>query len=317
MNMLNACDNDLQSEFLTSLWQLGALAKEWLCSGADIVSTATYQCTSDLLRREFELDEGKALEYMTLSWEVINTVRGEVWESFEPAEKERRRFPKIALSFGPWSAIRDDANEYSGLYDGLSEEDFIKFHLDRTSSLLRSLKKFDFAQKDVVAFETIGNNMECLAISKVMSAPELLDVPYWISFQCRNAAELASGEQLAVAVLSALQHCKHKNLVAIGINCVNVNLVHDLAGLISEAVEKFMSSSSEQEWRIDTVVYPNSGEIWTTNGYQWPGNKALSPTEWASLVWSADFGIVGGCCQTGPSFIRALHEKRMENDKGN
>lgn len=100
-----------------------------------------------------------------------------------------------------------------------------------------------------------------------MEAEALLDllqeeypnVKFWISLQCQDDNKLAHGENFAETARKLWNKSKgqanHKNLVAIGVNCLHPKNVAPLF--------KSLNGLVAVEHRIPLIVYPNSGEVYT------------------------------------------------------
>lgn len=100
-----------------------------------------------------------------------------------------------------------------------------------------------------------------------MEAEALLDllqeeypnVKFWISFQCQDDNKLAHGESFAETARKLWNKSKdqsiHKNLVAVGVNCLHPKNVVPLF--------KSLNGHVAPEHRIPLIVYPNSGEVYT------------------------------------------------------
>lgn len=227
-------------------------------------------------------------------------------------ERETRRFPKVALSLGPYSAVSADGNEYTGLYNNeVSREQLREFHEQRTSLFVKLCKDPNASFPDVVFFETIGNLDETIAIAEVMSTPNLRDVPFMISFQCRNEREIASGELLETTVDHFLKKHTSNNIISMGVNCFDVNLTSALVGIIQQGIRQNERVGREQK-DVQIAAYPNSGETWTEDGWIWKDGNKISLSSWASLVQSSNAQLVGGCCRAGPDHIQALHALRKK-----
>lgn len=248
---------------------------------------------------------------MRSSWQILDEVRREYWQSLSAAEKQQRRFPGIAISLGPYSAVLKGVHEYSGLYGNVSEDEIYKFHLERTLVMADCIKNNRSRMCDLLCFETIGNATEAMAIGAVMNDERLRTIPFWVSFLCQGRQRIACGDHLSTAVRSTLERCKHKNLVAIGINCVDVYHSGGLVSVVKDTVAGYMGQLDERAWHVAVVAYPNSGEIWSKTGWYWQGGNVISPREWASLVCASGADIVGGCCRIGSSGIHALREESI------
>ncbi|CAN8073607.1 unnamed protein product [Agarophyton chilense] len=203
---------------LTNPNELKEVAKEWLACGADIISTATYQVNTKLLQDEFNLSPDEANKTWRLSWTLLDDARQDFWKQLPEKQKQSRRYPVIAVSCGPYSAVLPNVSEYSGKYHGVTTADIRDFHLDRLRSLravvLETCTNSD--PPNIVCFETIGNTAEAVIIAQIMGAEEFYHIPYWISFQCRDALHISCRDLLSEAVKTTLVHCAKSNLVGIG-----------------------------------------------------------------------------------------------------
>ncbi|KAI0562991.1 Homocysteine S-methyltransferase-like protein [Gracilaria domingensis] len=292
---------------------LWSVAKEWLDCGADIISTATYQVNTKMLEEEFSLSSKEAKEAMHSAWNVLDNARREFWEQLTEDQQQSRRYPVIAVSCGPYSAILPNISEYSGKYDGVTEDDIRQFHLERLQSLQELIPwtVSDLDQKTILCFETIGNTIEAELIAQLMGTDELRHIPYWISFQCKDALHISCGDLLSKAVEAAIVHHAKPNLVAIGVNCVDAFEIQSLQGVLRSTISSHVAEFGDSHRRVDTVCYPNSGEVWSLGGWYWRNEMRLNYSEWAKLTCGTQSKIVGGCCRVGPDYIRALQRERV------
>lgn len=278
-----------------------------------MITTATYQVTTEQLREECNLAEKCAEAVMHSSVRILSERRTEFWDVLPQSERNARRYPKLGASMGPYSAVLPGTDEYSGRYDDVAQGDFFRFHASRCHTLDKLANDPQAADCDVYCFETIGNTEESVAIVEAMTDATRASVPYWISFQCRDSERIACGEKLSSTIEKVLRSCSSRNLVAIGVNCVNVNNVKHLIDLTTETVKSYMSNHRENLWRVDSIAYPNSGEVWGGRGWVWPEHfPAHDDQLWADIVYSSGARLIGGCCRIGPREIRALHAKTQE-----
>ncbi len=184
---------------------------------------------------------------------------------------------KVAASIGPYGAALGDGSEYRGNY-GISESSLKDFHLKRIELLAET-------NPDLFAIETIPSLTEAKIIEEIVIQT---DIPYWISFSCKDERNISEGDSLDDAI-SALS--KFENRIAVGINCTDPKFVTPL-----------LNSVSVKE---DFVLYPNAGRVWDADTKVWIGdltgfNQYVS--EWIAL--GAQF--IGGCCGVGPAQIAEL-----------
>lgn len=290
--------------------QLRQVAKQWLQAGADIITTATYQASTKQIQTEFGYSSEEAERIMVLSGDLLDDERKTFWDSLTSQQKQARRYPAIAVSCGPYIAILPEGNEYTGLYPTTSPNEIQSFHTERLQTLRRLFEKDFASQRNILCFETIGNGTEASLIVQTMGTLAFCHIPYWISFQCRDAEHIANGDPLSLVVKTILHQCEKANLVAIGINCVDVTNAMPLLNIIKTVVADHMDSLGDNGWRIDTVCYPNHHAFSSTE-MCWKDEKRLDSSQWAQLVSATQSKLVGGCCTVGPDFIHALHHERM------
>lgn len=254
-----------------------AVHLDYFEAGADVAITASYQASF----------EGFAARGCTQAETVALLLRS-VALARSARERFRARHPDeskpllVAASVGPFGATRHDGSEYHGDY-GLDEDALHAFHGPRMAALLG-------AAPDLLACETIPSLLEARAIVRVLR--EHPEARAWISFSCRDDAHTSAGDPIAdcARMLDA-----EPQVVAIGVNCVDPDLVPGLVRALASGTSK------------PIVVYPNSGEVWNATGRCWEG----SATPFAARVdeWlAAGASWVGGCCRTTPEDIRRVRE---------
>lgn len=106
--------------------------------------------------------------------------------------------------------------------------------------------------------------MEAEALLDLLS-DDYPNVKFWISLQCQDGEKLAHGENFAETVKKLWNKSKeqinHKNLVALGVNCLHPKNVAPLFKSVNNA-------RPANEHFIPLIVYPNSGEVYTVeDGY--------------------------------------------------
>src|SRR5262245_20297201 len=116
---------------------------DYLQAGADCLTTASYQATTQGLR-ERGLRESQARSLLELSVTLADNARRRFLEGHHDPRRAR---PLLAPSIGPYGAYRHDGSEYRGDY-GLSKRELMEFHRPRFEILGQ-------APADLLAFETI------------------------------------------------------------------------------------------------------------------------------------------------------------------
>jgi len=145
------------------------------------------------------------------------------------------------------------------------------------------------AGADLLLIETMNSVPEAVAALRGARGAGL---PVMVSFICKSAHEIWSGEALADAVhaVEALQPD------AILVNCTPP----DVAGACLDEIARAT--------RLPLGCYPNAGSPDLERG-TWSFDPAMTPGRFAeaALGWvQSGAQIVGGCCGTGPDHIRAL-----------
>ncbi|KAK6134110.1 hypothetical protein DH2020_032151 [Rehmannia glutinosa] len=90
---------------------------------------------------------------------------------------------------------------------------------------------------------------------------------------------------------------KSNKISAVGINCAPPHFVLSL-------IHRFKESTAKP-----IVVYPNSGEIWDGIAKRWLPSKCFDDEKFEIFAtrWrNAGAKLIGGCCRTTPSTIRAI-----------
>jgi homocysteine S-methyltransferase len=245
---------------------VAAVHRDYLEAGADVVSTATYQATAAGL-----LLSGVAL---------ARHERDAFWQRRTPGGD--RTMPLIAASIGSYGAFLADGSEYRGDY-GLDVAALTAWHRPR----LRILEE---SSAELLAFETIPSLVEVDAIVRLLAETD--GPPAWISFQARDAGALADGAPVEAAAGLA-ERCSR--VVAVGVNCVAPSLVLPL-------LERCATTSAKP-----LVAYPNRGDTWDAASRRWiPGGATPDFGDLARQWRAAGARLIGGCCRTTPSDIRAI-----------
>jgi homocysteine S-methyltransferase len=264
---------------------IGAVHRDFLDAGADIISTATYQATfPGFLKRG--MDEGQARAQMELAVDLAVDARDEFWA--DPKNRPGRRRPLVAGSVGPYGAFLANGSEYSGNY-GLSLEELISFHRDRWDILAAG-------PVDLLACETLPNLREARALLELLH-----QTPgrwAWFSFSCRDGSSLCDGSPFVQAV----EMCSDSpQVAAVGVNCSSPEFISPLVTIGRKSTDKPL------------VVYPNSGEIYNPTNKSWgpdPGHPSIPELAEKWVFHGAR--AIGGCCRTGPGDIRELRHLLLD-----
>ncbi|XP_043927191.1 homocysteine S-methyltransferase 1-like isoform X3 [Protopterus annectens] len=235
----------------------------YLCSGADIITTATYQATVEGFMKHLELNVQQAVEVIQSG---VTLAKKAVEKFSLNCKSKGRRPPQVAGSIGPYGVFLHDGSEYNGNYvDTITLEELKAWHRHQMQCLVT-------AGVDIIAMETIPSQKEAEALVGLLR--EFPNTKAWLSFSCKDERLTCHGEPFEEAVkLSA----KSEQLVAIGINCSSPELISPL----------LTSAERSKHPSIDWIVYPNSGESWDVNsGWQVCSSKrslASLAMEWKQM----------------------------------
>ena len=254
---------------------------EFLLAGADIITTNTYQATVEGFQKK-GLSKRQAVDLFSLSVQLAKDAKDE-FMSRNPFVGE----PLIAGSIGPYGAFLSDGSEYKGIY-GIDKIGLKSFHQNRLDMLIGN-------DIDLLLFETIPNISETETLLELIE--ERPSCPAIFSFSCKNG-KIADGSSFAETVLMVAQHEK---VLAVGVNCLHPDSVAPL-------FESLHGKSSKP-----LLAYPNNGNTWDAQKKCWictghPFKMEELWKEWLHL----GVRVIGGCCNTSPSYIQNLHAFREQ-----
>lgn len=241
-----------------------SIHEDYVRAGADIITANTFRATPRALAKV-----GKAADAERLAEGAIAIAR-------EAAD--RARGPRDVLIAGALAPLED-------CYRPDLAPDPVQSEREHAEQVVRLAR----AGVDLILIETMNSIAEARA---ALRGAKPAGLPVVVSFICRNAREIWSGEPLAEAVRAA-EALKPE---AILVNCTP-------PGLIPECLEEMARST-----RLPTGCYPNAGEPDMSRG-SWRFDPAWTPARFAeaAATWVARGAqIIGGCCGTGPDHIRAL-----------
>ncbi len=246
-------------------------------AGARVATTASYQASFEgFATRGLDRDGASAL--LRRSVELGDEAR-------EQARAEGITAPLfVAASVGPYGAMLADGSEYRGNY-GRTVAQLADFHRDRLAVLAA-------AGPDLLAFETIPELEEAVAVAGLLAEPEVArGLSAWVSFSCADGGHIRSGVPVEEAVAAV---AGSPGLIAVGFNCTAPEHADEL-------VERFGAASG-----LPVVVYPNSGEGWDPVNRRWTGAGARLDAAAAARWRAAGAGLIGGCCRVTPDQIAEL-----------
>uniref|UniRef100_A0A453ILZ8 homocysteine S-methyltransferase n=1 Tax=Aegilops tauschii subsp. strangulata TaxID=200361 RepID=A0A453ILZ8_AEGTS len=259
---------------------------QYLEAGADVIISSSYQATiPGFLARGLLLEEAEGL--LRTSVQLAREARDEFWKSTLRSSKPVYNRALVAASIGSYGAYLADGSEYSGSYgDDVTAEKLKDFHR-------RRLQVLASAGPDLIAFEAIPNKMEAQALVELLEEEDI-QVPSWICFSSVDGKHLCSGESFG----DCLQILNASEKVAIvGVNCTPPQFVEGIIRDFKKQTKKAIA------------VYPNSGEVWDGRAKRWLPVECFGRKSFDVMArrWQeAGASLVGGCCRTTPSTIRAV-----------
>ncbi|KAK1897274.1 Homocysteine S-methyltransferase 1 [Dissostichus eleginoides] len=241
----------------------------FLLSGADVITTATYQASVSGFMNHLDVSCDRAKELMMSG---VHLAKETVEKFVSDTHPTGRRRPLVAGSVGPYGAFLLDGSEYTGSYaEKMSEEDFKVWHRPQIECIAA-------AGADFVAFETIPSLKEAKALVDLLR--EFPDVKAWLSFSCK-------------AVIGSDQ------LVAVGVNCCPPALLQpllDSAASLGTDPCWVVYPNSGEDW--------DSEHGWRTSKTASSSIPKLSHT-WRKQ----GAALIGGCCRVGPDEIAELRRE--------
>ncbi|KAI8875912.1 Homocysteine S-methyltransferase [Backusella circina FSU 941] len=268
-------------------------------AGANIVTTFSYQASLEGFLKEGYTKE-QAIDTMNKSVSLAFDARDEFKQS-HPEDTLQRL---IALSIGCYGAILANGAEYHGDYGDATLEKLVDFHKSRLEIFLEGHSGRNAL--DMIIFETVPSYIEAKAIRQLLldwkadpskNLPEL--PPIAVSFQCKSSTEIADGHLLqdALSILEDLDQ-----VFSLGFNCTKRKFIDTLLSTTAQENKKNNKA---------IIIYPDGGDEWDAVTRSWNTKNRLVEDAFAKVLREAvmEYGpkiIVGGCCGTGPSHIKAV-----------
>ncbi|CAF1841903.1 hypothetical protein HID58_060394 [Brassica napus] len=277
---------------LTSPHLIHTVHLDYLEAGADIISSASYQATiQGFEAKGYSIEKSESL--LRKSVEIACEARSTYYDKCKDDDDKKilkKRPILVAASVGSYGAFLADGSEYSGIYGDLITLETLKdFHRRRVQVLAES-------GADIIAFETIPNKLEAQAFAELLDEG-VAKIPGWFSFNSKDGVNVVSGDSIKECIAIA-EACE--KVVAVGINCTPPRFIEGLVLEIAKVTSK------------PILVYPNSGERYDPERKEWVENTGVGNEDFVSYVekWmDAGVSLLGGCCRTTPTTIRAIHKR--------
>ncbi|WP_299673910.1 homocysteine S-methyltransferase family protein [uncultured Tenacibaculum sp.] len=270
-------NNDLLS--ITQPEAVKSVHRKYLEAGADIIETNTFSGTT-IAMADYDMED---LVY-ELNFQSAKIAK-EVADEFTAKNPEQPRF--VAGSIGPTNrtaSLSPDVNKPE--YRAVTFDDLRVAYKQQVEALLDG-------GSDVLLVETIFDTLNAkaaiFAIEEVKEEREI-DIPVMISGTITDASGRTLSGQTVEAFLISISHIP---LLSVGFNCA----------LGAEQLEPYLKRLSHNT-EFFTSAHPNAG---LPNAF---GEYDQTPEEMRDLIESflkdGLINIIGGCCGTSPSHIKAI-----------
>lgn len=278
-------NNDLLS--ITQPQIIGAIHKEYLKAGADIIETNTFSSTS-IAQADYDM-QSLAYELNVAAAKCARNAIDEFLSSPLSAGEEAVTRPKfIAGAIGP-------LNKTLSLSPDVNNPGFRTVTFDEVANAYyEQIRGLVDGGIDLLLIETIFDTLNAkaaiYAIKKYFRDTKKQELPIMISGTITDASgRTLSGQTLEAFYISVL----HANPLSVGLNCA----------LGAKEMRPYIEELSEIAGCY-TSAYPNAG---LPNAF---GEYDEQPEETAHIIeeWAKEgfVNIVGGCCGTTPDHIKHI-----------
>lgn len=290
---------------------------DYICSGANIITTSTYQASKRGLL-EYAPGIKNDNEVNAVYDKAIELAVQAKLQYLSEMDKGKHSFSNkeifICGSIGPFGAYLANGAEYTGKYEShIGEPQELKlFHRDITDRFLRN------PECDIIGFETIPNYSEFQQIIELMEdSLQNIHKPFYISLNLKGSKAMCDGTPLSIAVdFLNIRLSKNEILksafIGLGCNCVPLESATDILSNMS---------SLNKIHEFPLIAYPNAGLDYDLS----KGEYSIKNSEnevWEELCheWLQNLNVrlVGGCCGSGPkeiSVIRDVTDKFVLQEK--
>ena len=145
---------------------------------------------------------------------------------------------------------------------------------------------------DFILIETMNNFQEAKTAAQAALETGL---PVAVSFILIDSDHILNGDN----IINAYNRMQKTGIQLFSINCCHHQIISDF---ISKHINKI---------HLPLMVYPNAGRIDLLTG--WKNDPEFTPQHYSDIVtnwFEQGVQIIGGCCGTGPDFIRLIQQKK-------
>lgn len=270
-------NNDLLS--ITRPDIIGAIHKEYLEAGADIIETNTFSATT-IAMADYHMEE---LVY-ELNFESAKIAR-QVCDEFTAQNSEKPRF--VAGSMGPTNktaSLSPDVNDPG--YRAITFDELRIAYKQQAEALLDG--GADLLLVETI-FDTLNAKAALFAIDEIKEERNI-EIPIMVSGTITDASGRTLSGQTASAFLISVSHL---NLLSVGFNCALG------AKQLTPYLEEVANNSD-----FFISAYPNAG---LPNAFgQYDESPEFMAEQIREYAEKGLINIVGGCCGTTPPHIKAI-----------
>ncbi|MGN1272856.1 MAG: homocysteine S-methyltransferase [Lactobacillus sp.] len=250
---------------------------DYFNAGAELVITDTYQANVQAYEKQ-GYSRKEAEKFIRDAVKIAKKARDDY-------ENKTGKHNYVAATIGSYGAYLADGSEYTGNYE-LSNEEYLDFHLPRLQLVLDE-------NPDLIALETQSKLSEPTAVLDWLQENDP-EIPVYVSFTLKDSKHISDGTPIKKAVQKLEDYSQ---VFAVGINCVNPDLVNDSLAEFHKFTDKLL------------VVYPNLGATYDPEVKQWVEFKKKFDFEELTKEWyERGARLIGGCCTTGPNEIHEIRE---------
>ena len=267
---------------LTQPQIIGAIHREYLEAGADIIETNTFSATV-IAQAEYGMQEF-AYEQNVASARIAR----EAADEYTAKDPSKPRY--VAGAIGPLNktlSLSPDVNNPG--YRALTFDEAMNGYYEQVKGLVEGGVHLLLIE---TIFDTLNSKAAIFAIKKFFHDTKLPELPIMISGTITDASGRTLSGQTLEAFYTSVMHAKP---LSIGLNCALG--ANDMRAHIEEL---------SQIAACYTSAYPNAGLPNAMGEYdEQPEDTAHFIEEWAQQGF---VNIVGGCCGTTPDHIRHIAE---------
>jgi homocysteine S-methyltransferase len=290
------------------LWSAGQLVTnpslikqihlDYLLAGADIVTTSAYQVSYEGFQTKYSYCVEQVDDLLRYSTDLGR----EAIKEFHEVDTKNVEEKFVAASVGCYGAHLANGSEFFGAYS-VGKKELFDWHFPKLQVLLRS-------KPDMIGFETVPLLEEVKAVSQLLNTIPTT-MPVWLSCACKSSEHLNGGDSVEDVCRFIEDPNNEEQLtpdgtlnlkqLAIGVNCTAPEHIESIILTMKDCCHS----------RRPIIVYPNRGDFWNEESHSYSEVLNWSPTEFAQkgLEWyELGARIIGGCCKTDPTYIKALSE---------